>query len=387
MTRVVVVVGDRPGQVDLSLLKVLLRRASTRAGTDVDVVDVVSVVDVVTVGEAMAGAWVTAGAGADGIVVDAERVRGSPIGDVSVPVVLVDLKSAVPEPMPQGRTIHGRGIETYVWATRHLMAWLRWPPTVIRYGAHPDQFGELRVPTGAGPHPVVVLIHGGFWRSHWELDLMDDLAIDLAGAGLAAWNIEYRRGPGSWEGALADVSTAIDHVLELAAEHGLDAQRTALIGHSAGGHLALWAAARGRHGRPAGARGGILEAALAVPLAPVSDLVECAARGLGEGAAVLFFGASPEAEPDRYAWADPMQRLPIGIPTTVVQGLADSADLIDLNRRFAARATSHGDHLELLELDGTDHFDVINAGSVAWGRVRSLLVDRLIGDRERHGRS
>ena len=146
------------------------------------------------------------------------------------------------------------------------------------------------------------------------------------------------------------------------------ADRTALVGHSAGGQLALWATARRRHGPPAGGHAEVLDPAVAVPLAPVSDLAECAGRGLGEGAALLFLGAAPESSPERYVRADPMARLPVGVPTTVVQGMADSPDLIDLNRRFAARAASSGDNIELLELDGTDHFDVINAGSDAWSR-------------------
>ena len=92
----------------------------------------------------------------------------------------------------------GRGVDTYVWAATHVAAWVRWPPVTVRYGDDRDQFGELRTPDSAGPHPVVVLVHGGFWRAHWALDLMDDLAIDLAAAGWASWNIEYRRGAGSW---------------------------------------------------------------------------------------------------------------------------------------------------------------------------------------------
>jgi acetyl esterase/lipase len=375
MKRLAVLVGDRPGQVDPALLRMLLGRVAMRSEVDIDVV---------VVREAsLASAWTDAASTADGMLVDAHLARRPSLAAVSTPVVVVDLHTVEPEPSPHGRTIFGRGIDTYVWAARHLVASVRWPPVTIHYGDHRHQLGELRVPTGHGPHPVVVLIHGGFWRSHWELDLMDDLAIDLAGAGLAAWNIEYRRGRQSWEEALADVAAAVDHAVDLAATHDLAADRTALVGHSAGGHLALWAAARRRHGPPAGARAEVLDPALAMPLAPVSDLAECAGRGLGEGAALLFLGAAPESSPERYARADPMARLPVGVRTTIVQGMADSPDLIDLNRRFAARAASHGDDIELLELDGTDHFDVINAGSDAWKRIRNLLVERLVGDPER----
>jgi acetyl esterase/lipase len=221
---------------------------------------------------------------------------------------------------------------------------------------------------------VVVLIHGGFWHHYWERDLMDDLAVDLTDAGLATWNIEYQRGPGSWPSATADVAHAIDHLRRLAEEHGLRTDRVALVGHSAGGHLAMWAAGRPRHGPDAETA---LAAALVVPLAPISDLVVCAVRNLGNGAALEFLAATPEAEPDRYRTLDPLQRLPVAVPMTIVQGMNDGPDLIDLNRRYAARAGEVGDPVELLELDDTDHFDVIDARSDAWTRIRGLLVNGL----------
>jgi acetyl esterase/lipase len=369
MTRLAVLIGDRPGQVDQSLLGALLRRWAKRSGVEVELaVESESLPDV---DDAV-----------DGMVVDVELRPGTlPAGAESIPIVHVDVTDALGSAPVSGRLIRGRGIETYVWATRHLFSWLRWRPAVIPYGEHPDQVGELRVPTTPGPHPVVVLIHGGFWRSHWERDLMDDVAIDLAGAGLATWNIEYRRGPGSWADALEDVGRAIDHLVDLAAEHRLATEQTALVGHSAGGHLALWAGGQRRHGGEA-----LLDPVLVLPLAPVSDLVECAARNLGEGAAVEFFGAAPDAAPDRYTQADPMQRLPVGVATTIVQGMADSPDLVDLNRRFASRAAAVGERIELLELEGTDHFDVIDPASDAWGRVRRLLVEQLTPVPERNGR-
>jgi acetyl esterase/lipase len=245
--------------------------------------------------------------------------------------------------------LFGRGVDTYVWAARHVAAHLRWEAEPIRYGSHRDQFGELRVPGGPGPHPVVVLVHGGFWKAQWELDLMDRLAIDLAAAGWASWNVEYRKGPGSWRAALADVGAA-------------------------GGHLVLWAGARRRHGP---ARDSTIDPAVIVPLAPVSDLVDCARRGLGDRAAQAFIGADPAGDPEAYRLADPMQRLPVGVPTTIVQGLSDGADLIDHNRRFVAAAAVAGERIELVELDGTDHFDVIDPTTPAWAEVRAVL-DRYV---------
>ena len=351
VSRLAVLIGERRDQVDQHLLGILLRRWAERAAVDVDV----SLVS----GPTVADAFASAAAGADGIVLDAALHGDAPIAASPVPVITVDVTNNPPGPNGATRTIYGRGIDTYVWATRHLAAWLRCPGSIIAYGDHTDQVGELRVPSGPGPHPVVVLIHGGFWHHYWERDLMDDLAIDLAEVGLATWNIEYRRGPGSWAFAIADVARAVDYLDLLAPEHRLATDRVALVGHSAGGHLALWAAGRLRHGpRDRDGAGTRARRAAGARSATSSS---CAARNLGQGAAAEFLGATPEAEPDRYRALDPLQRLPVGVPTTIVQGMADGPDLIDLNRRFTARATEVGDPVELLELDGADHFDVIDA--------------------------
>ena len=258
MSRLAVLVGERRDQVDDPLLGILLRRWAERAGVDVDV----SIASAATVADAFAER---------GRRSRRDRPRRRPRRRradrrVAGPVITVDVTNNPPAPNGVARTIYGRGIDTYVWAARHLAAWLRSPGSIIAYGDHRDQVGELRVPAGPGPHPVVVLIHGGFWHHYWERDLMDDLAIDLVEAGLATWNIEYRRGPGSWAFAIADVARAVDHLRLLAHEHRLATDRIALVGHSAGGHLALWAAGRPRHGprdgdgagtcarRPAGSR-------------------------------------------------------------------------------------------------------------------------------------
>lgn len=366
MSRLAVLVGERRDQVDQQLLDILLHRWGDRVVVDVDVCLVArSAVDT---------AFDNAAAAADGIVLDVALVGDAPTASSPVPVVTVDVANTPPLPSGLVRAIYGRGIDTYVWAARHLAAWLRSPGTIIAYGDRTDHIGELRVPAGPGPHPVVVLIHGGFWHHYWERDLMDDLAVDLVDAGLATWNIEHGRGPGSWASAIADVARAVDHLRLLAHEHRLAIDRIALVGHSAGGHLALWAAGRPRHGPRAETE---LAPALIVPLAPISDLVECAARNLGQGAAAEFLGATPAGEPDRYRALDPLQRLPTGVPTAIVQGMDDGPDLIDLNRRFTARATEAGDNVELHELDDTDHFDVIDARSPAWAHIRRLLVDGL----------
>jgi pimeloyl-ACP methyl ester carboxylesterase len=128
-------------------------------------------------------------------------------------------------------------------------------PPAEAYGPGPDRFGELWRPAGSGPWPVVALLHGGFWRTGRTLELMRPLAADLAGRGFAAWNLEYRRvgqPGGGWPGTCEDVAAGLDHLEGLASRAPLDLDRLVVAGHSAGGHLALWSAARRPRGGAAG---------------------------------------------------------------------------------------------------------------------------------------
>ena len=159
------------------------------------------------------------------------------------------------------------------------------PAPAIAYGDHPDQVANLHLPATDGePWPCVVLLHGGFWRARWDRTLMTPLAIDLAARGIAAWNVEYRRvgqDGGGWPGTLNDAAAAIDHLTTV---HEVDAHRVVSCGHSAGGHLALWLAARRRltAGAP-GAQPSVRPVA-AVSLAGVCDLERAWRDRLGDGA-------------------------------------------------------------------------------------------------------
>ena len=196
----------------------------------------------------------------------------------------------------------------------------------MAYGPGADRFGELWRPAGEGPWPVVVLLHGGFWRAQRTLELMRPLAADLAGRGFAAWNLEYRRvgqPGGGWPGTCEDVAAGLDHLAGLAGREPLDLDRLVVAGHSAGGHLALWSAAR--PGLPAGAPGAgpLVAPRLAVSLAGVCDLHAGAAGGIGEGAVAEFLGATPDQAPERYLLASPRARLPLGVAQLLVHGDAD----------------------------------------------------------------
>jgi acetyl esterase/lipase len=194
-----------------------------------------------------------------------------------------------------------------------------------RYGAHRSQRAELHLPARAGPHPVAVLVHGGSWRVRYGLLVMRALARDLVRRGWAVWNIEYRRvgEGGGWPATFADVATAIDHLASVGEQ--LDLSRTTIIGHSAGGHLALWAA--GRHKLPPRALaqlGGTPQTPIArvVALAGVCDLAG-AYRDWRGGAAKALMGGSPERFPERFALADPIAQVPLSVPALLVHGVED----------------------------------------------------------------
>jgi acetyl esterase/lipase len=250
--------------------------------------------------------------------------------------------------------------------------------TEHRYGERRDQVAELTPPTGRGaPWPVVVLIHGAFWRARYGLRLQDRLVADLSGRGWAVWNLEYRRvgwrSRGGWPSTFEDVAAGIDHLGRL--EWPLDLARVYAVGHSAGGHLALWAAAR--PGLPAGAPGAepAVRLAGAVAQAGVVDLREAARLGLSRGAASQLLGGPPGKVPRRYDLASPLERLPIGVPQLLVHGDADPEVPVEISRRYAQRASEGGDACELVELSGCGHFEHLDPASHAW-RVAIEWLER-----------
>lgn len=234
--------------------------------------------------------------------------------------------------------------------------------TVHAYGEHPSQFGELSLPDGT-PRGVVVVIHGGFWRQAYGLDLGRPLAADLAARGWAAWNLEYRRvgNGGGAPATLDDVAAGIDALADL----GPDLSTVVTLGHSAGGHLAVWAAARGRYDAWAER----VRVTAAVSQAGVLDLRSAYDLGLGGGAVEAFLGHRPTDADDRY---DPVRQVPLDVPVWCVHGEADDTVPIAQSRAYVAAATEAGGAAELVETSG-DHFVVIDPTSVAWQRTRGIL--------------
>ncbi len=239
-------------------------------------------------------------------------------------------------------------------------------PRRIEYGADPSQFVELWLPANTNAAlPVVVLIHGGFWRAQYGLDLMNPLAEDLIARGYAVLNIEYRRvgSGGGYPETLEDVAAAID-VLP-AQSVALDLDNVVFIGHSAGGHLSLWAA--GRAALPAGAPGAdpLVVPRLAIGLGPVFDLAAADAAGMGSGAVTDFMGGGAADLPNEYVVATPSTST--GVYLAVVRGAFD--DIVPA--QFAV-PTPIG-NVTVLDIEGEDHFDLINPASKSWAAVIDLM--------------
>ncbi|MEM9464768.1 MAG: alpha/beta hydrolase [Actinomycetota bacterium] len=237
---------------------------------------------------------------------------------------------------------------------------------VVRYGDAPQQFAELVLPDpavhGDGPHPVIVFIHGGFWRNAFDLSLAQPQAADARSAGYATWNIEYRRvgdPGGGYPGTLDDVGTAVDALARVDAPVDLD--RVAVVGHSAGGHLALWV---GQRDDP------VVVPRLVIGQAPVADLGN--SLELGRGAVIDFMGGTPAEIPEAYDAADPARRLPIRVPQLILQGSVDDIVPPAFVEPYAAIAGA-----DIIVFDGVDHFDVIDPENRSWGAALRAIDDAL----------
>jgi acetyl esterase/lipase len=254
------------------------------------------------------------------------------------------------------------------------------PDLTVPYGALPEQVIDLRFPPGplAARPPVMVLVHGGFWRPAYDRQHLGPMASALAAAGYVVAVPEYRRAgmaEEGWTGTFSDIAAALDQVGAIAAAHGADTSRVTWAGHSAGGHLVLWAAAR--PGLPAGSawRGslGPSPATHVVALAGCSSLRLCAEWNLGAGAVRLLMGGGPGDVPERYAVADPAALPAPPIPVTLIHGADDDTVPVRMSQLFTAD--------RLVEIPGAGHFDLIDPQSRAWPSVFSALAGTESGQR------
>ena len=234
----------------------------------------------------------------------------------------------------------------------------------LTYGDDPSQHGTLYRPEGES-RGVVVVVHGGFWKAMYDASLGEPLAQDLAARGWTAWNLEYRRvgiGGGLPE-TFDDVAAGIDRLADV---EGLDLSTVVTLGHSAGGHLATWAAARGRFTAWRPER---VPVTAVVSQAGVLDLTAGARAALGGGAVEAFLGVPPGPAYDE---VDPIRQVPLDVPVWCVHGSGDDVVPISQSADYVAAALAAGATAELVEVAG-DHFTVIDTASDAWGRTVEIL--------------
>jgi acetyl esterase/lipase len=263
----------------------------------------------------------------------------------------------------------------------------RAPDRHIAYGKDPEQYGELRVPSGPGPHPLAILVHGGCFKAAYaKADYMAPIADALKDEGIASWNIEYRRlgdSGGGWPGTYRDVGGAVDFLRTLATPYHLDLSRVVVVGHSAGGHLAMWAAGRARvpsqsavyMSNPLPVRGAV---DLAGPLDMSAHIAEY--EGLCRDSVITsLLGGTPATHPDRYAQASPIKLLPYGLPQVVVVGTYEEFVPMPLVRSYADAARRAGDSVRVILVPSAGHFEIASPRSFAWPPVRRAIRALLDG--------
>jgi acetyl esterase/lipase len=259
----------------------------------------------------------------------------------------------------------------------------------IGYGPDSSEFGDLRVPTGTGPHPVVVLIHGGCFKAAYAtLNDLAPMADALKADGIASWNVEYRRvgqPGGGWPGTYLDIGRAMDHLRTISPTHALDLSRVVVVGHSAGGHLAMWSAARSRLPRSSA-----LYVADPLPVRGAVDLagpVDMSSNIAGyeklcrDSVITTMLGGTPASVPDRYAEASAMRLIPLGVPQVLVVGTHEEFVPRPLVDAYVKAATQAGDSVRLLVMPRVGHFEIATTRPPTWApleaAIRALLDGRL----------
>jgi acetyl esterase/lipase len=263
------------------------------------------------------------------------------------------------------------------------------PDHRFRYGPAPSQFGELRIPRATGgAHRLVVLVHGGCWSDYAGAASIGAMADALKRKGIATWSIEYRRLPedgSGWPGTYRDTGAAVDFLRSIAGKYRLDLSRVVFVGHSAGGHLALWAAARSRL-KPSS------PLFVPNPLVPVGVINLAGRMDMSEGIAAYeatcrapvvlqLLGGVPADVPSRYADASPARLLPLGVPQIMIWGSGEDNVPRDQAERYVTAARQAGDDARLIIVPDAGHFETASPHSAAWPTVVEAIEGLFAGSR------
>ena len=259
------------------------------------------------------------------------------------------------------------------------------PDHRLEYGADPNQFGELRLPARRGPHPVAVLVHGGCWKAEYaSLRDLAPMGDALKREGIASWNVEYRRlrqqGSG-WPGTYLDVGAAVDHLRQLATKFDLDLSRVVVVGHSAGGHLAMWSGARQRLSSKSALRipdplplRGVINLAGTIDMTENIANMESRCR---DTVVTTLLGGTPSAVAERYQDVSATAMLPLQVPQVLIWGEHEDFVPLPLAQRYVNKAAAAGDDARLIIVPASGHFESASPASTAWptvlGAIRSLL--------------
>ena len=249
----------------------------------------------------------------------------------------------------------------------------------IAYGNDPLQFGDLRLPKTKGQHPIVIVIHGGCWFAQYDLAHLNSFCEALTRLGAAIWSLEYRRignDGGGFPGTFQDVAQGTDFLRALAKKYPLDLKHVIVIGHSAGGQLALWLAARKNLPHDS-----VLYAANPLPLngvislAGITDLRKY--RPDCDDAVTKLLGGSPEQFAARYQQTSPIELLPVKIPVRLIHGAKDTIVPLELGKEFSVAAKSKGEQVTLTVLEDAGHFELISPQAKDWAVIEKAVLTLL----------
>lgn len=232
------------------------------------------------------------------------------------------------------------------------------------YGADPSQFVDVRVPKDKRSHPIVFFLHGGYWRAKYDLAYAGHFCHALKLAGIATWNVEYRRvgqPGGGWPGTFEDIRAAFCTLQDRRQSQSLDLNRLCVAGHSAGGQLALCLAAHEK------------SITRALSLAGVVDLRRAWELHLSSDAASLFLGGSPDQVPEHYREASPAEQK-IAAAQKLIHGTVDSDVPYEISKRYADAKSKSGEHVDLVTLPNVGHFEIVDPQSAVWDKVLEVIT-------------